>query len=71
MAWLLHLRCGDDNLGVNELLVKLAVLALLVGGGDKGVTLTLKPFSYTELVLGRPQQLRLVLGVLVALQSST
>jgi hypothetical protein len=33
-------------------LVKFGVLALLVGGGDELVSLLLKPFADTELVLG-------------------
>ena len=44
-------RCGDNNLSVYQLLVKLGVLALLVGGGDEGVSLVLKPFADTKLVL--------------------
>lgn len=64
------LRSGDDDLGVDELLVELAVLALLVRGGDKSVTLLLNPLPQTKLVLSRAQKLRLLLGVLVALDDS-
>ncbi len=46
------LRSGDDDLGVDELLVKLGVLALLVRGGDKGVSLVLEPLADAELVFG-------------------
>lgn len=46
------LRSGDDDFGVNELLVKLGVLALLIGGGDESVTLILEPFPDAQLVLG-------------------
>lgn len=52
------LRGGDDNLGVDELLVELGVLALLVGGGHKGVTLVLEPLADAELVLSGAQKLR-------------
>jgi len=43
----LDLRSGDDDFGIDQLLVKLRVLALLVGGRDKSVSLILKPFSDT------------------------
>jgi len=69
-AWPKGLRCGNDDLSINKLLVKLAVLALLVGGRHKSVALVLNPLPDPELVLGRPEQSRLVLGVLVALRSS-
>ncbi len=47
-----YLRGGDDDLRINQLLVKGAVLAVLVGGGDECVALLLQPFSEPELVLG-------------------
>jgi len=58
---------GDDDLGVNELLVELAVLALLVGGGHQCVALVFEPLPDAELVLGRAQHLGLHLGVLLAI----
>lgn len=61
------LRCGDDDLGVNELLVELAVLSLLVRGGHKSVALVLNPLPETELVLSGSEQSRLLLSVLMAL----
>lgn len=51
-------RGGDDDLGVDELLVKGRVLALLVGGGDQRVALVLEPFPQAELVLGGTKQTR-------------
>jgi len=48
-----NVRCGDDDFGIDELLVELAVLALLVGGGDESVSLVLNPLAQPELVLGR------------------
>ena len=45
-------RSGDDDLGVNKVLVHLGVSSLLAGCGDEGVSLVLEPFSDTELVLG-------------------
>jgi hypothetical protein len=60
-------RSGDDNFGVNELLVKGAVLALLVGGGHKGVALAFDPFSETKLVLGCSEELWNISGVLLAI----
>lgn len=60
-------RSGDDDLSVDELLVKGGVLALLVGGGYQGVTLVLEPLADAELVLGGTEQLRLLLGVLTTL----
>lgn len=44
-------RGGDDDFGINELLVELRALALLVGGCDKSVSLVLEPFSDSQLVL--------------------
>lgn len=52
------LRGGDDDFCVNELLVELGVLALLVGGGDEGVTLVLEPLANAELVLSCSEKLR-------------
>jgi hypothetical protein len=52
-----NIRSGDDDLSVNKLLVKSRVLAVLVGGGDKGVALVLEPFANTKLVLGGSEKL--------------
>lgn len=52
------LRGGDDDLSVDELLVELGVLALLVGGGHKGVALILEPLADAELVLSGSEKLR-------------
>jgi hypothetical protein len=49
---------SNDNLCVNELLVKLGVLALLVGSSDKGVALVLEPLADAQLVLGGSEELR-------------
>lgn len=62
-----NLRSGDDDLGVDELLLENAVLALLVRGRHESVALVFNPLPDTELVLGRAQQLGLLLGVLLAL----
>lgn len=45
-------RSGDDDLGVNKLLVEGGVLALLVGGGHQSVAGILEPLANTKLVLG-------------------
>lgn len=58
-----HVRCGDDDFGVNEVLVELGVLALLVGGCDELVTLLLDPLPQTELVLGGTEKTGLLLSV--------
>lgn len=63
-----YVRCGDDDLGVNELLIELGVLALLVRRGDESVPLVLDPFPQTKLVLSRAEQSRLLLGMLEALE---
>lgn len=60
-------RSGDDDLCVNKVLVKLRVLALLVGRGDELVALLLNPFPDTKLVLRGSEELRLLLGVDAAL----
>ena len=43
-------RSGDDDFGIDELLVELGVLALLVGGGYQSVALVLEPLAEAELV---------------------
>jgi len=58
---------GDDDFGVNQLLVEGGVLTLLVRGGDQGVALVLEPLANAELILGGTEQLRLLLGVLKTL----
>jgi len=45
------LRGGDDDLGIYELLIKLGILALLVGGGDEGVSLILEPLADAKFIL--------------------
>lgn len=44
-------RCGNDDLRIDKVLVELGALTLLVGGGDKSVTLLLNPLPDTKLVL--------------------
>jgi hypothetical protein len=62
-----NLRSGDDDLGVNHLLLENTALALLVGGGHESVSLVLEPLANTELVLGGTEETGLLLGVLLAL----
>lgn len=62
-----HERSSDDDLGVDQLLVKGGVLSLLVGGGHQSVTGILKPLADTELVLGGAEQSGLLLRVLATL----
>ena len=62
-----HLRGGDDDFGIDQFLVKLGVLALLVGGCNQGVALVFQPLPDTELILGCSEELRYLLGVLSAL----
>ena len=50
------IRCGNDDLSVDQLLVKLGVLALLVGRGYEGVALVLEPLADAELVLRGTEQ---------------
>jgi hypothetical protein len=56
-------RCGNDDFGVNEVLVELGVLTLLVGGGDELVALLLDPLPQTKLVLGGTEKTGLLLSV--------
>lgn len=48
----LDARCCDDDFSIHELLIELAILALLVTSSDKSVALILEPLADTELVLG-------------------
>lgn len=63
------LRCGDDDLGVNELLVESRVLALFVRGADEGVALRLEPFAEPKLVFGGSQERRDLIGMDAALDA--
>lgn len=54
----MDIRSSNDNLGIDKLLVESRVLTILVGGGNEGVTLVLKPFPNAELVLSCTKQLR-------------
>jgi hypothetical protein len=56
-------RGGDDDLGVDELLVEFRVLAFFVGGGYEGVALRLEPFAEAELVLGCAEEAGNLFGV--------
>ena len=67
LAIVSFLRCGDDDLGVWDVLVKGRVLALLVRGDNKLVALLLDPLLKTKLVLSGTEKSWLVSGVLVAL----
>lgn len=60
-------RCGDDDFGINKVLVELGVLTLLVGRGDELVALLLDPLPQTELILGGTEETRLLLSVDTAL----
>jgi hypothetical protein len=62
-----HLRGGDDDFGVFELLVKLGIFVVLVSSADKCVSLFLNPLSEAELVFNTSQEFGLILGVLAAL----
>jgi hypothetical protein len=62
-----NVRCGDDDFGVNEVLVELRVLTLLVRGGDELVALLLDPLPQTKLVLGGSEKTGLLLSVDAAL----
>jgi hypothetical protein len=63
-----NLRSGDDDFGVNHLLLKDTALALLVGGGDESVSLVLEPLADSELVLCGAEEAGLLFGVLLALR---
>jgi len=57
----------NDDLGVDELALKGAVLALLVGRGHEGVALRLEPLADAQLALGGAEQVGLLLGVVAAI----
>ena len=46
-------RSGDDDFGVDELLVEFGVFTFFVGGRYEGVALVFEPFSESELIFGR------------------
>lgn len=57
---------GDDNLSILELLVEFGTLTVLVGSGDKSVTLVLEPLADAELVLSCSEKEGLLWNMLVA-----
>ena len=65
----LYIRSGDDDFGVNQLLLKDRVRTLLVGGGHQSVTLVLEPLANAELVLSGTEEAWLLFGMLAALSS--
>jgi hypothetical protein len=60
-------RGGDDDFGIDQLLVKGRVLAFLVGSSHESVALVLEPLADTKLVLGGSEKSRLLLGVFATL----
>lgn len=50
------IRGGDDDFGIDQLLVEGRVLAVLVGGGHHGVALVFQPLADAELILRRAEQ---------------
>ena len=61
------IRSGDDDLSVDQLLVKGRVIAVLVGGGDQSVALVLNPLPQAEFILDGTEKTGLLLGVLTTL----
>ena len=60
-------RRSNDDLSVNEFLIKLRILAFLVRRCDQGVALILKPFTNAQLVLRGTKKLRDLFSVLLAI----
>lgn len=60
-------RSGDDDFGIDKLLVELGGIPLLVGGRDQGVALIFEPLPQAELILGGSQETGLLFGVFAAL----
>ena len=63
----MDIRSGDDDLSVDQLLVKGRVGAVLVGGGDESVALVLNPLPQAEFILDGTKKTGLFFGVLAAL----
>ena len=59
------LRCGDDDLSIDQFLVEFRILAIFVGGRYQCMSLILKPFANSEFVLGCAQEFGDILGVLL------
>lgn len=49
-------RCRNNNIGINELPLKLAVGAFLIGGDDKLVALRFEPRAEPKRVFLAPEQ---------------
>lgn len=62
-----NLRSGDDDFGIDKLLVESGVIGILVGGGDQGMALLLEPLPQAKLILSGAQEARLLFGMLAAL----
>lgn len=63
------LRSGDDDLGIDQFLVKGGVLGVLVVGGDESVTLALNPLSQAEFILDGTEKTGLLLSAFAALHN--
>ena len=61
------LRCGDDDLSIDQFLVEFRILTVLVGGRHQSVSLVLEPFADSEFVLRCAQEFRDLFGVLLAI----
>lgn len=68
-GWRGDLRSGDDDLGIDQFLVKGGVLGVLVVGGDESVTLALNPLSQAEFILDGTEKTGLLLSAFAALHN--
>lgn len=60
-------RSSDDNLCIDQLLVKSRVLTLLVRSGHQGMTLAFNPLSQAQFILSGAEKAGLLSGVVATL----
>lgn len=61
------IRCGNDDLGIDQFTVEGGVCTVLVRGSDERVALALQPLPQAKLVLSGSEKFRHIPGVLVTL----
>lgn len=61
------LRSGDDDFGINKLLIESRVVTVLIRGGHQSVSLVLKPLPNAKLVLRGAKKAWLLSSMVVTL----
>lgn len=63
------IRCGNDDLRIDQFTIKGGVCTIFVGGGDELMALVFQPLSQTKLVLTGSKEFGDIFGVLMTLHN--